>query len=145
MLRDNGREFYDITNIKEAPRHAGQSEKSPADWKAESLSTESISQPEPVVNPHDESSGDDDLRFRYSVRTEPAPMKTVPVYKLMRYENGNLYPLYIDNSNPIEIGTWYNADSPKISDLENLDVGYAYKIDSNGNVIDTKPIKGQSR
>ncbi len=47
----------------------------------------SISQPEQIVKPHDESSGGDDLLFHYSVRTEPAPKKTVPVYKLTQYVN----------------------------------------------------------
>jgi hypothetical protein len=44
----------------------------------------SISQPEQIVKPHDESSGDDDLLFRYSVRTEPTPKVIVTVYRLMR-------------------------------------------------------------
>lgn len=76
-----------------------------------------------------------------SVRTEPAPKKTKKVYKLMRLENGKLYPLFIDrNAMPIELGTWYNADSPNVADLENLEAGYAYKIDGNGNVVERKKI-----
>ena len=76
-------------------------------------------------------------------RTKNAPAKTKKVYKLMRLgEDGKLYPLYIDrNAMPIELGKWYDANSPEAKDLEGLDAGYAYLIDSEGNVIDRKPIK----
>ena len=63
--------------------------------------------------------GDSDLRF--SLRTEPAPNKTIKVYKLMRLgEDGKLYPLFIGNTEEIVPGTWYNADSPALKDLKSL-------------------------
>ena len=46
--------------------------------------------------------------LRYSLRTKPAPKKTIPVYKLMRLgDDGKLYPLYIDSASPTELGVWY--------------------------------------
>lgn len=75
----------------------------------------------------------------FSTRTKPAPTKTQKVYKLMRLgADGRLYPLYIDSAEGIELKVWYDADSPNIGDIENLEVGYAYKIDENGNVVDKK-------
>lgn len=86
-------------------------------------------------------SGEQNGGVELSVRTEPAPKKTKKVYKLMRLENGKLYPLFIDrNAMPIELGTWYNADSPNVADLENLEAGYAYKIDGNGNLVERKKV-----
>ena len=75
----------------------------------------------------------------FSTRTKPAPTKTQMVYKLMRLgADGRLYPLYIDSAEGIELKVWYDADSPNMGDIENLEVGYAYKIDENGNVVDKK-------
>ena len=84
-----------------------------------------------------EYSEDEDIRFK--TRTKPAPIKTQPVYKLMRLgADGRLYPLYIDSAEGIELKVWYDADSPNMGDIENLEVGYAYKIDKDGNVVETK-------
>ena len=75
----------------------------------------------------------------FSTRTKPAPTKTQMVYKLMRLgADGRLYPLYIDSAEGIELKVWYDADSPNMGDIENLEIGYAYKIDENGNVVDKK-------
>lgn len=61
---------------------------------------------------------------RFSIRTKPAPKKTIPVYKLMRLgDDGKLYPLYIDGAKPIELGTWYDADSPNLDMLTSLPAG----------------------
>jgi hypothetical protein len=59
-----------------------------------------------------------------SVRTEPAPRRTIKCYKLMRLVDGKLYPLYIDNSAAVELGVWYNADSPDFEFLKTLPAGY---------------------
>lgn len=85
--------------------------------------------------------GDDVPQLRR--REKPAPKKTRKVYKLMRLGlDGKLYPLYIDrNAMPIELGQWYDADSPEVKDLENLEAGYAYLIDAEGNVVNSKPVK----
>jgi len=54
-------------------------------------------------------------------RTAEAPKKQQEVYKLMRLgDDGKLYPLFIDSASPIEIGKWYDADSPALKDVENL-------------------------
>ncbi len=60
---------------------------------------------------------------RYSVRTEAPPKKTVKAYKLMRYENEHFYPLFIGNNEQVDIGVWYNADSPDLSSLKVLAPG----------------------
>jgi site-specific DNA-cytosine methylase len=58
---------------------------------------------------------------RLSLRTKPEPKKTQKVYKLMRLgEDGKLYPLFIGSGEAIELGKWYDADSPKLQDLTNL-------------------------
>lgn len=59
-----------------------------------------------------------------SVRTEAAPRRTITAYKLMRLVDGKLYPLYIDRSEPVQLGVWYNADSVSKTTLESLDFGY---------------------
>lgn len=58
---------------------------------------------------------------RLSLRTNPEPKKTQKVYKLMRLgEDGKLYPLFIGSGEAIELGKWYDADSPKLQDLTSL-------------------------
>ena len=72
----------------------------------------------------------------HQIRTKEAPKKTRTVYKLFRIRrdksgdvlrdkngNPNLYPLFIDSNKPVNVGTWYDADSPDISTIENLDYG----------------------
>lgn len=58
---------------------------------------------------------------RLSLREKPAPKKTQKVYKLMRLgEDGKLYPLFIGSGAEIELGKWYDAESPKLQDLTSL-------------------------
>lgn len=58
---------------------------------------------------------------RLSLRTKPEPKKTQKVYKLMRLgEDRKLYPLFIGSGEAIELGKWYDADSPKLKDLTSL-------------------------
>ena len=60
---------------------------------------------------------------RLSLRTKEAPQKTQKVYKLMRLnpaEEGKLFPLFIGNGEAVELGKWYDADSPKLQDLTSL-------------------------
>lgn len=61
--------------------------------------------------------------FRYSKRTKPDPKKTQQVYKLMRLKDGKLYPLFIDSTEPIDVGTWYDADSPNMDFLRKMPSG----------------------
>ena len=61
----------------------------------------------------------------FSVREEAAPKKTETVYKLMKLGSDNkLYPLFIDGGSPVELGVWYNADSPSFENLKDLPSGY---------------------
>ena len=58
---------------------------------------------------------------RLSLREKPAPKKTQKVYKLMRLgEDGKLYPLFIGSGAEVELGKWYDAESPKLQDLTGL-------------------------
>ena len=60
---------------------------------------------------------------RLSLRTKEAPKKTQKVFKLMRLnpaEQGKLFPLFIGNGEAVELGKWYDADSPKLQDLTSL-------------------------
>ena len=69
-----------------------------------------------------EYSEDEDIR--YKTRTKPAPTKTQEVYKLMRLgADGRLYPLFIGSADAIELGIWYDADSPNLGDLTKLASG----------------------
>ena len=68
-----------------------------------------------------EAEADTDVLF--SLREEAPPKKTVKAYKLMRLVDGKLYPLFIGNNEEVSVGTWYNADSPNLSQLKNLAPG----------------------
>ena len=60
---------------------------------------------------------------RFSIRTKEAPKKTQKVFKLMRLnpaEDGKLFPLFIGSGEAVELGKWYDADSPKLQDLKSL-------------------------
>ena len=58
---------------------------------------------------------------RLSLREKPAPKNTQKVYKLMRLgEDGKLYPLFIGSGAEVELGKWYDAESPKLQDLTSL-------------------------
>lgn len=65
--------------------------------------------------------GDSDVR--YSIRKEAPPKKTQKAYKLMRLVDGKLYPLFIGNNEEVTPGIWYNADSPNLSQLKDLEPG----------------------
>lgn len=65
----------------------------------------------------------------YSRRIGEEPQNTIMVYKLMRLGEGNkLYPLFIDSASGVELKTWYDADSPNLEWLRDLNAG-AYLID----------------
>ncbi len=72
-----------------------------------------------------------------SIRTEKAPKKTIIVYKLMRLDGGKLYPLFIDRSEPVKIGVWYNADAPDFDTLKKLDANFYYLMDGK-NVVEKR-------
>lgn len=66
----------------------------------------------------------------FSLRTKAEPKKTIKVYKLVRYENGKIYPLFIDKASELEFGVWYDADSPNYKFLSTLPLGnYLIKDD----------------
>lgn len=49
----------------------------------------------------------------FSKRTKPAPKKTVTAYKLFRVDErkpGQLFPLFVNANDPVEIGQWLDAD-----------------------------------
>lgn len=60
---------------------------------------------------------------KYSIREEAPPKNTKKAYKLMRLVDGKLYPLFIGNNEEVSVGTWYNADSPNLSQLKDLAPG----------------------
>lgn len=66
---------------------------------------------------------DADADVKYSLRKEAPPTKTQKAYKLMRLQDGKLYPLFIGNNEEIAVDTWYNADSPNLSQLKDLEPG----------------------
>ncbi len=68
--------------------------------------------------------------IRYSRRTKEAPKKTQEVYKLMRLKDGDIYPLFIDSTEPLDIGVWYDADSPDLSFLQKMPSGI-FLVDAN--------------
>ena len=70
-----------------------------------------------------DTSTSDGEEVRFSLRTAPAPKKTKTAYKLMRLVDGHLYPLFIGNNERVDIGTWYDADSPNLSMLTELPPG----------------------
>lgn len=70
-----------------------------------------------------------DSKTKYSLRTKEPPKKTQEVYKLMRLENGQIYPLFIDSTEPLKVGTWYDADSPNLDFLKDLPSGI-FLVDS---------------
>lgn len=82
--------------------------------------------------------------LRYSVRTKPAPEKTQPVYKLMRLgEDGKLYPLFIGSAEAIELGTWYDADSPNLGDLTKLPSGIHLVSNDTGEAMTFEQFKAE--
>lgn len=69
------------------------------------------------------SQTDADADVKYSLRKEAPPKKTQKAYKLMRLVDGDLYPLFIGNNEKVKVDTWYNADSPNLSQLKDLAPG----------------------
>lgn len=67
-----------------------------------------------------------------SIRQAEAPKKSLIAYKLFRVENGQPYPLFIDNNSPLPLGVWLDADSATIDVLQQLEKGF-YLVDKNGN------------
>jgi hypothetical protein len=66
-----------------------------------------------------------DADVKYSIRREAPPKETATVYKLMKLgEDKKLYPLFIDGGSPVELGVWYNADSPSFENLRDLPSGF---------------------
>ena len=59
----------------------------------------------------DPSAADQNIKF--SLRRKPAPEKTVTAYKLFRVDPrrpGQLFPLFVNANDPVDIGTWLDAD-----------------------------------
>lgn len=73
------------------------------------------------ASPEAKEVGDADTK--YSIRKEAPPTNTEKAYKLMRLVDGELYPLFIGNNEKVSVGTWYNADSPNLSQLKDLPAG----------------------
>jgi hypothetical protein len=89
-----------------------------------------------------EYSEDEDIRFK--TRTKPAPVKTQEVYKLMRLgADGKLYPLFIGSAEPIELGTWYDAESPNLGDLTKLASGVHLVNNETGEAMTLEEFKAQ--
>lgn len=73
---------------------------------------------------------------QFSLRTKPAPKKTQEVYKLMRLKDGEIYPLFIDSTEPLKVGEWYDADSPNLDFLKELPSG-VFLVDANNGTYQT--------
>lgn len=72
---------------------------------------------------------------RFSLREGDPPKKIKgKIYKLFKlYPDGSLGALFIDKGMRLDVGKWYNADSPAIKDLEDLETGHTYFVDGDGN------------
>ena len=82
-----------------------------------------------MPNPASDNPGE----IQFSFRQKEPPKHTLKGYKLMRIdEDGNLYALFIDRANQMQLGQWYDADSPNIDDLKKLSDG-VYVVDREGN------------
>ena len=81
---------------------------------------------------------------RFSVRTKPEPKETQPVYKLMRLgADGKLYPLFIGSAEAIELGIWYDADSPNLGDLTKLATGVHIVNNETGEAMTLEEFKAE--
>ena len=116
VLTPSGKEFI-LAKIKNTePTTSGASPKSDVEPTISPvLSGNRIAQ-----NPDSVNSSE---KISFSERKEAPPTKTEKAYKLMRLSNGKLYPLFIGNNEEVRVGTWYNADSPNLSQLKNLAPG----------------------
>ena len=80
----------------------------------------------------------------FKTRTAPAPTKTQEVYKLMRLgSDGKLYPLFIGSAEPIELVTWYDAESPNLGDLTKLASGVHLVNNETGEAMTLDEFKAQ--
>ena len=52
-------------------------------------------------------------------------METIKVYKLLGYEKGKVYPLFIDAAEDLPIGVWLTANTPNEDALERAQEGYS--------------------
>ena len=85
---------------------------------------------------------DGDILFK--TRTKPAPTKTQEVYKLMRLGvDGKLYPLFIGSADAIDLGVWYDADSPNLGDLTKLASGVHLVNNETGEAINLDQFKAE--
>ena len=81
-----------------------------------------------------ESASESGENIAFSVRTKPAPKEVKRAYKLFNVDGeGKPHALFIDGANALDEKVWYDADSPLIKDLENLESGYTYYVDKDGN------------
>ena len=65
----------------------------------------------------DPSAGDQNLQF--SRRRKPPPKKTVKAYKLFRVDArkpGQLFPLFVNANDPVEIDVWLDADEGPLTE-----------------------------
>lgn len=87
--------------------------------------------------------GAEDNGTQFSLRQKPDPKKTVKVYKLMRLgEDGkSVSPLYIGSGEAMELGKWYDADSPALADLKKLPSGSHLVSNSTGEAMSIEDFK----
>ncbi len=106
-------------------------------YGAETVPQNPVATPESVAaeNPcvynttlSEESQEDQDNFTRSSRRVKDDPKNTVDVYKLMRLKDRKLYPLFIDSTEPIDVGVWYDADSLTMDFLKKMPSG-VYLVD----------------
>ena len=60
--------------------------------------------------------GGEDPNIRYSLRTKPAPEKTVVAYKVLRTvatKPGKLFPMYANRTQEVPVGVWLDAEMGK--------------------------------
>ncbi len=123
--------LYDIVEIKKAGKASAViDDRIMGNTHALSASKNSIDDIDAEVNTERHSiadgfeSGDANVP-RFSIREADPPKKTKgKIYKLLKlYPDGSLGALFIDKGMRLQVGEWYDADSPAIKDLENLETG----------------------
>lgn len=122
-------------NIKNATNRDAESV---AYWQSHMISAATVTKPSvaseagAVLAMGEGFASDDGIS--YSVREGADPKTSAQAYKLFNVdENGLPHALFIDAANALELGTWYDADSPLIKDMEDLEPGATYYIDRDGN------------
>lgn len=122
-------------NVKNATNRDSESV---AYWQSHMISADNIVKPSAVsevgeILTQGEGFASDD-GISYSVREGDDPKASAQAYKLFNVdEKGLPHALFIDAANALELGTWYDADSPLIKDMEDLEPGATYYIDRDGN------------